>query len=183
MSCWRWGAAAAARPTHSMECLAELVGVPTGSLDLEVALAYLRVPGPNRKCGTPFSGWQQRLVPHIGVPDHAPLRTRRSSPQTFPSLQWHLRSGDRQAQLQLRRGGGRSCQAEQAAKVAQSDIGPAVVTGVEPHGDPEGFAHGVGLANPVSEELVVREGEVLLEAEGRGDVLNPGARFEVIRAI
>ena len=106
MSCWRWGAAAAARPTHSMECLAELVGVPTGSLDLEVALAYLRVPGPNRKCGTPFSGWQQRLVPHIGVPDHAPLRTRRSSPQTFPSLQWHLRSGDRQAQLQLRRGGG-----------------------------------------------------------------------------
>ena len=42
---------------------------PTGG-----SLCSTDLRGPNRKHGTPVSGWSRQLVSRIGVPDHAPSR-------------------------------------------------------------------------------------------------------------
>ena len=51
----------AARPQSVTHCKASAAVVLQG------------MRGPNRKYGTPVSGWQQKLVSRIGVPDHAAL--------------------------------------------------------------------------------------------------------------
>ena len=58
------------RATRSACSWASRYSVNRSANTIRLAMVKMALRGPGRKYGTPVSGWQQKLVSRIGVPDH-----------------------------------------------------------------------------------------------------------------